>query len=170
MLEAIQAKGTAIMSISRRGVLRAATTAVTFSNVARGETRPIRIGVVTDMNGPYADFAGLGVVIGARLAAEEFPDGVLSRPIEILSGDHQAKPDVASTIARGWIDTDGVSAIVEGGHSGSGLALQKVAQEKTASLWLPGQRPPISPTRHVPRSAFTSTATPFHWRGAPGYR
>jgi branched-chain amino acid transport system substrate-binding protein len=118
------------MSISRRGVLRTAITAVTFSNAASGETRPIRIGVITDMNGPYADFAGPGVVIGARLAAEEFPDGVLGRPIEILSGDHQAKPDVASTIARGWIDTDGVSAIVEGGHSGSALALQKVAQEK----------------------------------------
>ena len=118
------------MPISRRSVLRTAISAATFSNVARGETRSIRIGVMTDMNGPYADFAGPGVVIGTRLAVEEFPDGVLGRPIEILSGDHQAKPDVASTIARGWIDTDDVSAIVEGGHAGSALAVQKVAQEK----------------------------------------
>lgn len=81
------------MSLSRRTLLQSGivTVALPANSKAQAKT-PIRIGVISDMNGPYADFAGMGVVIAARLAANEFSDGVLGRPIEILSGDHQTIP------------------------------------------------------------------------------
>ena len=109
-----------VMPVSQRAVLQSGPIAGVLPATTRAQANPpIRIGVISDMNGPYADFAGPGVAIAARLAAEEFSDGILGRRIEILSGDHQAKPDIASTIARDWIDTQGVEAIVESGHSGS---------------------------------------------------
>lgn len=127
------------MPVSRRVVLQSGLVAVTLPTTARSQAKqPIRIGVISDMSGPYADFAGMGVVVAARLAAEEFPDGVLARPIEILSGDHQAKPSIASTIARDWIDTQGIEAIVESGHSGSALALQKLTQDKRRIFMITG--------------------------------
>jgi branched-chain amino acid transport system substrate-binding protein len=128
-----------VTPVSRRAVLQSGLIAGVLPATTRAQVNPpIRIGVISDMNGPYADFAGPGVAIAARLAAEEFSDGILGRPIEILSGDHQAKPDIASTIARDWIDTQGVEAIVESGHSGSALALQKLAQEKRRVFMITG--------------------------------
>jgi branched-chain amino acid transport system substrate-binding protein len=119
------------MSLSRRGLLGSATAAAALPSVARGQRKAaIRVGVLADQNGPYADFSGPGSVIAARLAAEEFADGVLGRPIEILSGDHQNKPDISSAIARRWIDTEGVEAVLECSTSGSALALQQVMREK----------------------------------------
>lgn len=127
------------MQISRRMVLGSGLAAATLPATARSQAKlPIRVGIISDMNGPYADFAGRGVVVAARLAAEEFPDGVLGRRIEILAGDHQAKPSIASTIARNWIDTQGVDALVESGHSGSALALQKLTQDKRRIFMITG--------------------------------
>ena len=83
------------------------------------------------MNGPYADFSGQGAVAAARLAAEEFGD---STKVEILSADHQNKPDIAVSIARGWIDTQNVDAVVECSTSGSALALQSLMREKERIL------------------------------------
>jgi branched-chain amino acid transport system substrate-binding protein len=82
--------------------------------------------------------AGLGLVAAAHLAAAEFPNGVLGRPVEVLSADHQNKADIASTIARMWFDNDEVAAVVEPGHSGSALALQKLTQEKSRILLMTG--------------------------------
>jgi branched-chain amino acid transport system substrate-binding protein len=127
------------MPLSRRAVLQSSMIAATLPAAARAQAKPpIRIGILSDMNGPFADFGGPGVVIAARLAATEFADGVLDRPVEIVSGDHQNRPDIASAIARGWIDTSGVDAIVESGHSGSALALQKVTQEKNRVFMITG--------------------------------
>ncbi|HVY17450.1 MAG TPA: ABC transporter substrate-binding protein, partial [Rhodopila sp.] len=64
----------------------------------------VRIAVLTDENGPYADSGGMGSVAAARMAAKDFGGTVLGRPIEILHGDTQNKPDVAASIARGWYD------------------------------------------------------------------
>ena len=68
---------------------------------------PLRIGVLTDMSGPFASIVGPGAVEAARMAAEEFGE-VLGRHVEILAADHQNKPDVGSAIARKWFDVDGV--------------------------------------------------------------
>jgi branched-chain amino acid transport system substrate-binding protein len=90
----------------------------------------VRIGILNDQAGPYGDFGGKTSVDAARMAAEDFGGKVLGRPIEIIVGDHQNKPDVASAIARRWFDTEGVSAIAELTNSAVALLVQQVAKEQ----------------------------------------
>lgn len=90
----------------------------------------VRIGVLTDMAGPFADAVGPGSVAAAEMAAADFGGSVLGRKIEVLSGDHQNKPDVGSTIARNWIDTGGVSMLTDVAGSAVALAVQSIAREK----------------------------------------
>ncbi|WP_158743317.1 ABC transporter substrate-binding protein [Acidisphaera sp. L21] len=97
---------------------------------ARAQTRPVRIGIVNDPNGVYADNGGVGCVIATRLAAAEIGNIVLGRPIEILHGDCANKPDLAASITREWIDSQGVDLIVDGANSAAGLAIQQVTREK----------------------------------------
>ena len=74
--------------------------AVLLLPVAALAAEPLRIGVLNDQSGIYADIAGPGSVTAARMAAEDFGGTVLGRPIEVLAGDHQNKPDIGSAIAR----------------------------------------------------------------------
>lgn len=97
---------------------------------AGAQTAPIRIGVLTDMSGAYADVAGPGTVIAAQMAVEDFGGKALGRPIEILTGDHQGKPDVASLVARKWFETDGVQMIADLNASPMAFAVQALAAEK----------------------------------------
>ncbi|SMH37276.1 ABC transporter substrate-binding protein [Azospirillum agricola] len=87
----------------------------------------VKIGVVTDLSGVYADIAGSGSVVAAELAAEDFGGRVLGMPIEIVRADHQNKADIASSIVQKWFDTEGVDAITDMVTSSVGLALQGVA-------------------------------------------
>ena len=110
------------------GVLAsAALLSVSVADVAFAQT-PVRIGVANDMSGVYAAVGGPGSVIAARMAAEDFGSQVLGRPIEIISGDTQNKPDVAVGFVGEWFDRMGVSAVVDSGGSAVGLALQTLAQ------------------------------------------
>jgi branched-chain amino acid transport system substrate-binding protein len=93
-------------------------------------TDPIRIGVLTDMTGPFADAVGPGSVAAARLAIDDAGGTVLGRKIEILSGDHQNKADVGATIARDWFDTKDVNLVVDVAGSAVALAVQNIAREK----------------------------------------
>ena len=120
----------AAKGLSRRRLIAASAAAGALAMPARGQAKPLRIGVLGDQSGPYADFSGPGSVIAAQLAAEEFKDGVLGRPVEILSGDHGNKPDLASAMARSWIDTKDVEAVVECSTSGCALAVQQVMRER----------------------------------------
>jgi branched-chain amino acid transport system substrate-binding protein len=86
----------------------------------------VRIGVLSDMSGPYADIAGKGSLAAAELAVEEFGGEIGDRRIEIVSADHQNKPDVGSATARKWFDQDGVDVIT----SSVALAVQHIAREK----------------------------------------
>ena len=97
----------------------------------------IRIGVLTDTSGPYADSGGEGSVLAARLAAKDFGGTVLGLPIEILRGDTQNKPDVASALARKWYDA-GVDAITDLPVTPVGIAVQQVAREKNRSVMING--------------------------------
>ena len=90
----------------------------------------VRIGVMNDQSGPFADLAGQGSVEAARMAVEDFGGKVLDKPIEVIAGDHQNKPDVGSALARRWYDSDGVDAIMDIPNSGVALAVQGVAREK----------------------------------------
>ena len=126
------------MVVSRRRILGCAAAALSPTIARAASGPPIRIGVLTDMNGPFADNTGLGSVIAARLAAEDFGNRVVDRPVEILSADHQNKADIAVSIARAWIDTEGVTAIADGASSSAGLAIQQVAREKRCVFLISG--------------------------------
>ena len=90
----------------------------------------IRIGVLTDMSGPYSSFSGEGSVTAARMAVADFGGNVLGRLIEVISADHQNKPDNAATIANRWIDTEGVVAVIDVPLSGAALAVQEITRNK----------------------------------------
>ena len=90
----------------------------------------VRIGVLTDMSGPFADQVGPGSVAAAKLAVEDFAAEAKGITVEIVAADHLNKPDVGSGIARKWLDEEGVSAIVDLPNSGVALAVVTVAQER----------------------------------------
>ena len=89
----------------------------------------VRIGVLNDMSGVYSDFQGPGSVVAAQLAAEDFAKQS-KRKVESLSADHQNKPDVGATIARRWIDVDGVDMIIDAPNSAVALAVSDIVKEK----------------------------------------
>ena len=88
----------------------------------------IRIGVLSDMSGPFATAMGPGSVVAAQMAAQEFGGAIDGKPIKILQADHQNKPDIASGIARQWFDRDGVQVIADGGTSAAALAVQELVR------------------------------------------
>lgn len=103
--------------------------ALSFGRV-RAQSKPIRIGILTDMTGFYADSLGPGSVLAAQMAVEDAGGTVLGRPIEIISADNQNKADIGSTIARRWYDEDGVSLVVGLDNSAVALAVQQISRER----------------------------------------
>ncbi|MGX7709510.1 ABC transporter substrate-binding protein [Methylobacterium sp. Gmos1] len=96
---------------------------------ARIEKPVVRIGILNDMSGPYADLGGPGSVVAARLAVEDEGGKINGVPVEILSADHQNKADVGSAIARRWIDQDGVDVIADVPVSSVALAVQEIGRQ-----------------------------------------
>lgn len=90
----------------------------------------IRIGVMNDMSGLYADIAGPGSLTAARMAVEDFGAAAKGLRVEVVGADHQNKPDVGSTIARTWYDRDGVDVIVDVPTSSVALAVNQITREK----------------------------------------
>ena len=91
----------------------------------------VKIGVLNDMAGPYADLAGPGSVVAARMAVDDYLKATNSKlKVEIISADHQNKPDVGSSIARKWYDSDGVDMILDVPTSSVALAVNEVTKEK----------------------------------------
>ena len=98
----------------------------------------VRIGVLSDMSGIFATASGPGSVVAARMAVEDFGASVRGAPIEIVSADHQNKPDVGSTIVRKWFDTEDVDAVADIPVSSIALAAQEIAREKRRTLLISG--------------------------------
>jgi branched-chain amino acid transport system substrate-binding protein len=90
----------------------------------------VKIGVLTDMNGPASAPTGKGSVTAAQMAVEDFGGTVLGKPIAVVTGDHQLKPDIGAGIARRWYDVEQVDLIVDVPVSAVGLAVQNIANEK----------------------------------------
>ena len=90
----------------------------------------VKVGVLTDMGGPYADNVGAGAVLAAQMAAEDFGGTVNGAKIEIISADHQNKSDVGSSLARKWYDTEQVDTITEVVSSAVALSVQQISREK----------------------------------------
>src|SRR2546425_1558040 len=98
----------------------------------------IKIGVMNDMSGLYADLTGPGSVVAARLAVEDFDAAAKGLKVEILGADHQNKPDVGSNIVRTWIDVDKVDVIVDVPTSSVALAISEVVREKNKVFLVSG--------------------------------
>ncbi|MEO3388037.1 ABC transporter substrate-binding protein [Mesorhizobium sp. CAU 1741] len=96
----------------------------------------VRIGLIEDMAGVYSDITGMGAVTAARMAVEEFGGSVLGKPVEVVFGDHQNKPDIGSAIARKWFDEDKVDAILDVASSSPALAVIEIAKEKEKIITL----------------------------------
>ena len=94
----------------------------------------LKVGVLNDQSGPFADQSGKGSVVAAQLAAEDFAKESGGIKVEIIYGDHQNKPDVGSTLVRQWIDRDGVTAVADAVNSGVGLAVNQVMHEKNRTF------------------------------------
>ena len=120
-------------TITRRTALKTAiATALAAPAIwpAGAQTRTVKIGVLTDQSGVYADLAGAGSVLAAQMAAEDFGGQVRGMPIEIVAADHQNRPDVGLNIARTWFDREGVSMICDIPGSAIALGVAELARDK----------------------------------------
>jgi branched-chain amino acid transport system substrate-binding protein len=90
----------------------------------------VKIGVLTDMSSLYSDATGKGSLAAVQMAVEDYGGKVKGKPIEVISGDHQNKPDVGVNIARNWIDNDKVDSVFDVPTSSVALALQTLLKEK----------------------------------------
>ncbi len=120
------------MNLSRRGLLASAALAGTALPTVRSwaQAPKLKIGVLTDLSGPYKDLAGPFAVACAQQAVDEFTAGGHSVGADIISADHQNKPDVGAAIAAQWFDQNGVDLIVEVANSGVALAVAGVTKAK----------------------------------------
>ena len=101
-------------------------------------TEPVKLGLILDMGGVYADVTGPGSELAARMAVADFGGKVLGRPIEIQVADHQNKADIAASIASKWFDTDNVVALLDVASSSPALAVMNVANIRHKIVLLNG--------------------------------
>src|SRR5258708_1783211 len=97
---------------------------------ANAQDKVVKIGALSDQSGLYADLGGPGSTLAAQMAVEDSGLTAKGWKIEVISGDHQNKPDIGSTIARQWFDVDKVDIIVDVPNSGVALAVNNVVKEK----------------------------------------
>jgi len=128
------------MRVLKRSLVAAAVAGLLTAGAAQAQVSDnvIKIGVLTDMSSLYTDLAGAGSVAAARMAVED--SGIEKRgyKVEIISADHQNKPDVGSAIARQWYDTDKVDVIVDTPNSGVALAVNQITKDKGKAFLVSG--------------------------------
>ena len=122
----------------RLKVLALATAATLLAGSALAQDISIKIGVLNDRSGTYADLSGEGSVVAARMAVEDFDAAGKGIAVEIVSADHQNKPDIASNIARQWIDEEGVDVIADVPTSSAALAVHEIVREKNKIFLVSG--------------------------------
>ncbi|WP_438943230.1 ABC transporter substrate-binding protein [Profundibacterium mesophilum] len=112
------------------------TTVAAFATIAAGTSAVaeisddvVKIGILNDQSGVYADFGGKGSYEAAKMAVEDFGGNVSGAPVEVVTADHQNKADIASNIARQWYDTEQVDAIMELTTSSVALAVQALSDD-----------------------------------------
>jgi branched-chain amino acid transport system substrate-binding protein len=127
------------ITISRfKFLLALGAAALVAAGPAYADDGVLRVGIITDMSGQYSDGNGMGSVNAAQMAAEDIGGTVAGRKIEIISADHQNKPDVAVGIVRNWIDNKGVDVIAEGVNSAVALAIQNLTRERRKIFLISG--------------------------------
>jgi branched-chain amino acid transport system substrate-binding protein len=118
----------------------AAVLAQTPTEPAKISDGVVKLGLILDMTGPYAELTGVGSATSAKMAVEDFGGSVLGAPIEVVVADHQSNTDRAATIARRWFGTDHVDAIMDVSGSSEALIVQRIggARDKIVMLSAPG--------------------------------
>ncbi len=112
--------------------------AVLITTAAHAQPINVKIGILTDMSSLYADATGPGSVAAAKLAVQDFNPAAHNMTVDIVSADHQNKPDVGSNIARQWFDVDHVDVVVDVPNSGVALAVSDVTREKNKVFLVSG--------------------------------
>jgi branched-chain amino acid transport system substrate-binding protein len=97
---------------------------------AHAQSDVVRIGVLNDLSSVYSDYQGMGSVIAARMAVEDYGGKAAGKRVEIVFGDHQNKVDIGANIARTWVDTDGVSLIVDAPNSAVAFAVSDIVRDR----------------------------------------
>ncbi len=123
-------------ALGRRGLLAGTAAAALAPRRVRADNAPLRIGVLTDESGPYADSGGAGSIVAAQMALQDFGPNVAGRAIEIVHADTQNKPEIAAATARAWYDTQSVEAIVDLPVTPVAAAVQQVAREKRRTVMI----------------------------------
>ncbi|MDN4982714.1 ABC transporter substrate-binding protein [Bradyrhizobium arachidis] len=118
------------MNKSIASLLLGTALAATAAGVAFAQDKTVKIGALSDQSGLYADLGGPGSTLAAQMAVEDSGLAAKGWKIDIISGDHQNKPDIGTAIARQWFDVDKVDAIVDVPNSGVALAVNNVVKEK----------------------------------------
>ncbi len=140
--------------------MRFATLCLLAALASRGavaaDDGPVKLGVITDMSGVLSAVAGPAGVEAVKLAIEDFGGSVLGKPIEVVSADHQGKPDVASAIVRRWFDQEGVDVTMDYVSSAVGIAVISVANEKNKISLITGAASSDFPSK-------LCTDKHFHW-------
>ena len=128
--------------LSRRALLAAGgallPTLRTRRVAAKEAAGPVKIGVLCDMSGVYADDTGPGLLLAVQMAVRDFGGTVLGRPVSVISADDQNKPDVGLGIARKWLDDEDVQAIVCGSASSITLAAADLVHDRNRILLIAG--------------------------------
>jgi branched-chain amino acid transport system substrate-binding protein len=104
--------------------------ACSLSFAAGASAQGVKIGILNDQSGVYADYGGKGSIEAAKMAIEDFGGNVLGKPVELVTADHQNKPDLAVSIARKWYDAEGVDLITELTTSSVALAIQDLSSQQ----------------------------------------
>ncbi|HSV21729.1 MAG TPA: ABC transporter substrate-binding protein [Xanthobacteraceae bacterium] len=125
------------MKMTRNMIVTAALLA-SSSAFAQNTDGVVKIGVLSDMSSLYSDIGGAGSVAAAKLAVEDFGAAAKGMKVEIVSGDHQNKPDIGSNIAGTWFDVDKVDVIVDVPNSGVALAVSEIARQKNKLFLVSG--------------------------------
>src|SRR6266576_974761 len=114
----------------KSGLLAAVAAACGLFLAPPASAQGVKIGILNDQSGVYADYGGKYSLEAAKMAVEDFGGEVLGQKIEIITADHQNKPDLGVSIARRWYDVEGVDMITELTTSSVALAVQELSKEK----------------------------------------
>jgi len=117
-----------LLALAAATALTSAATAQAPQGKLSGDA--LKIGVLSDMSGVYADYGGPGAVAAAKMAVQDFGGKMFGKTIEVVSADHQNKPDIAKNVTQQWFDRDGVDMTVENLNSSVALAVQALGKEK----------------------------------------
>jgi branched-chain amino acid transport system substrate-binding protein len=128
------------MKVINRSLLALSIGALLAAGTAQAQISDgvVKIGVLSDMSSLYADLDGAGSVLAATMAVEDFGAAAKGIKVEIISADHQNKPDVGSAVARQWFDTDKVDLITGTTNSGVALAVNQITKDKAKAFIVSG--------------------------------